>query len=144
MTMKFRGNIWMVHRLLQPMSMQRLHMFTHNVAPAAGCMGPTDWIFLVLWTGFCCELFTHDSWICWGVDVIISIFVFFVVWTIHVHCMVTFMSQKRPQRLITKRIGNRTLNSRDQKIVSCLDTKKFWTLGGYCWRLHLSIFAACK
>ena len=54
---------------------------------------------------------------------IISIFVFFVVWTIHVHCMVTFMSQKRPQRLITKRIGNRTLNSRDQKIVSCLDTK---------------------
>ena len=61
MIMKFRVNIWMAHRLLQPMSMQRLHMFTHNVAPAARCIGPTDWIFLVLWTGFCCELFTHDS-----------------------------------------------------------------------------------
>ena len=45
MTMKFRGNIWMAHRLLQPMSMQRLHMFTYNVAPAARCIGPTDWIF---------------------------------------------------------------------------------------------------
>ena len=48
---------------------------------------------------------------------IVFIFVFFVVGTIQVHCMVTFMSQKRPQRLITKRIGNRIRNSRDQKIV---------------------------
>ena len=61
MTMKFRGNIWMVHRVLQPMSMQRLHMFTHNVAPAARCIRLTDWIFFVLWTGFCCELFMYET-----------------------------------------------------------------------------------